>query len=276
MRIMMGVDMEGITGICSQDHTDKAEGRNYAEGCRLAVGDVNAAVAGLADAGVEEVVVWDNHSSSFNHDLTELSPAASYRRGGTRNGLRWHGLRGGEEGFDGLILLGYHAKAGTLGGVLEHTMSSREWFRLKINGVECGEMAIDGALAGAVGVPVIMVSGCDKACAEAREVFGPDVVTVEVKKGYGRHGALCLPPEVTAKMLRQAAYEATGCLDKVQPLDLGSPAEIELTYKHTWLADQANLTAFEGRRVDGYTCRWTAPDFPTWWGFTEANPPRTA
>ena len=136
MKVMMGVDMEGITGIVSRDHVS-ATGRLYAEGMELAMGDVNAAVGGLVDAGVDEIVVWDNHSASFNHLLPKLNPAASYRRGGSANGLRWQGL---DESFGGLILLGYHAQAGTLGGVLEHTMSSQSWFRLSVNGRAIGEI----------------------------------------------------------------------------------------------------------------------------------------
>jgi len=269
MKIMIGVDMEGITGICSREQTSR-QGRLYHEGVELAAGDVNAAVQGLVDAGVDEIVVWDNHASSFNLPFARCHPAAKYRRGGGPNQLRWQGL---DSSFDGLILLGYHAKAGTLHAVLEHTMSSDSWFRLKVNGREIGEIGIDGALAGAVGVPVIMLSGDDKLCAEARELFGPDVVTVCVKEGYARHGALCLSPERTGELLRAGAAEAVKRIGKTKPLELGVPAVVELTFKHTEHADAADLRFFEGRRVDGYTVRWTCPDFRSWMGFTMRNPP---
>lgn len=269
MKIMMGVDMEGITGITCRDQTS-TDGRLYGEGMELAVGDVNAAVAGLTDAGVHEIVVWDNHAGSFNHYLPRLDGRASYRRGTSANGVRWAGMDGS---FDGLILLGYHARAGTLHGVLEHTMSSANWFRLTVNGREVGEVGIDGALAGAVGVPVIMATGCQKLCAEVAELLGPDTVTVAVKKGHARHGATCLPPERTAKLIRAGAAEAVKRIGKVKPLDLGAPAVVELTYKHTEHADAADLRVFDGRRVDGYTVRWTCPDFVSWMGFTAANPP---
>ncbi len=269
MKIMMGVDMEGITGITCREQTMPGD-RMYAEGVELAIGDVNAAVAGLVAAGVDEIVVWDNHYRSFNHLLPKLHPAASYRRGGGANNLRWAGL---DESFDGLVLLGYHAMAGTLHGVLEHTMSSGSWFGLTVNGRAIGEAGMDGALAGAVGAAVIMTSGCEKLCAETRDLFGPDLVTVAVKKGHARHGATCLPPEKTAGMIREGAAEAVKRIGKVKPLDLGSPAVVELTYKHTEHADGADLRLFDGRRIDGYTARWTCPDFAAWMGFTAANPP---
>ncbi|MHC4718782.1 MAG: M55 family metallopeptidase [Planctomycetota bacterium] len=268
---MMGVDMEGITGITSREQTSTG-GRLYAEGMELAVGDVNAAVEGLTDAGVDEIIVWDNHAGSFNHWLPKLHPGAVYRRGGAANRVRWAGL---DDSVDGVILLGYHARAGTLHGVLEHTMSSASWFRLSVNGRDVGEIGIDGALAGAVGVGVIMVSGCEKLCAEAVDLFGADVVAVAVKKGHARHGATCLPPARTAEMIRAGAAEAVKRVGKVKPLDLGSPAVVELTYKHTEHADGADLRVFDGRRIDGYTVRWTCPDFASWMGFTAANPPPT-
>lgn len=271
MKIMMGVDMEGITGICCREQTG-GDARLYAEGAELMAGDINAAVAGLVDAGADEIIVWDNHARSFNAPLLKLHPAASYRRGGAANGLRWAGL---DAGADGVILLGYHARAGTPWAVLEHTMSSASWFRLKVNGREIGEIGIDGALAGAVGVPVIMVSGDDKLCAEARELFGPEIATVCVKHGHARHGATLLPPEKTAELIRAGAAEAAKNVGRARPLDLGSPAVVELTYKHTEHADGADLRCFDGRRVDGYTVRWTCPDFAAWMGFTMQNPPPT-
>ena len=88
MKIMMGVDMEGITGICCREQTG-GDARLYAEGAELMAGDINAAVAGLVDAGADEIIVWDNHAGSFNAPLLKLHPAASYVRGGGANRLRW-------------------------------------------------------------------------------------------------------------------------------------------------------------------------------------------
>ena len=269
MKIIVGVDMEGITGICKREQT-LHEGRFGPEGVELAIGDINACVQGLVDAGVDDIQVWDNHWQGFNEPLPRLHPAASYIRGGGSNSLRWPTL---DKSVSGLILLGYHAKAGTLHAVLEHTMSSESWLRLKVNGREVGEIAMDGALAGAVGVPVLMVSGDDKLCAEAVDFFGPNVVTVCVKQGLGRHAAVCLSPEKTAKMIRAGSAEAVKRVGRVPLLDLGSPAVVELTFKQTWQADGADLRPHHGRRLDGYTVQWTCQDFAEWMGFTSAHPP---
>lgn len=271
MKIMMGVDMEGITGIHTREHVSGG-GPLYERGLELMAGDINAAVQGLLDAGVEEIVVWCNHGGGPAPPLSKLHPGASYLRGGGANLLRWQGL---EESVNGLILLGYHAKAGTMHAVLEHTMSSMSWFKLKVNGREIGEIGIDGALAGSMGVPVIMVSGDDKLCAEAKEVFGPEVVTVCVKQGHARHGATCLPPEKTAELIGAGAAEAVKRGGEVKPLDLGSPAVVELTFKQTDHADAADLRLHQGRRIDGYTVQWTCENLAQWMGFTMNNPPPT-
>jgi D-amino peptidase len=271
MKIVMGVDMEGITGVCHPDMVMHV-GKFGEEGLELAVGDINAAVQGLVEAGVDDIIVWDNHWRGLNEPLPKLHPAARYCRGGGSNGLRWATL---DKDTDGVILLGYHAKAGTLHAVLEHTMSSESWFRLKVNGREIGEIGIDGALTGGMGVPVLMVSGDDKLCAEATDLFGKDLVAVCVKQGLGRHGAICLPPAATSKLIRTGAAEAVRRLGKVKPLDLGSPAVVELTFKHTHQADHADLRMFKGRRLDGYTVQWTCRNFTEWMGFTTKNPPPT-
>jgi D-amino peptidase len=269
MKIVVGVDLEGITGVVSSEHTSP-EGRLYREAVELMAGDINAAVEGLVDAGVDDIVVWDNHGPTMNAPFGPLHEAATYMRGTGANLKRWTEI---DDKTDGLILLGYHAKAGTLHGVLEHTMSGSSWYKLKVNEREIGEIAIDGAMAGAMGVPVIMASGCDKLCAEAVDVFGPDIVTVCVKQGHGRHGATCLPAARTRIMIRQGAAEAVKRIGKVRPLDLGSPAVVELTYKHTAHADGMDLRRFNGRRIDGYTIQWTAPSFAEWHGHTVADPP---
>ena len=269
MKVVVGVDLEGITGVVSREHTAR-DGRLYGEAVELMAGDINATVEGLIEAGVEDIVVWDNHGGSLNAAMSKLHGGARYFRGVAANNVRWAEL---DDKTDALILLGYHAKAGTLHAVLEHTMSSASWLRMKVNGREVGEIAIDGALAGALGIPVIMASGCDKLCAEAVDVFGDDIVTACVKIGLARHGATCLPPEKTRALLKQSAIEAVGRIGKVKPLDLGSPAVVELAFKHTEHADAADLRSFDGHRIDGYTVQWTGSDFPSWYGFSTGNPP---
>ena len=264
MRIVVFVDMEGITGICCREQTTPGSPL-YAEGRDLMVGDINAVVEGLVDAGADDIVVWDCHAVSFNVPMPPLHPAARYMRGSAANGLLWPLT---DKGTDGVILLGYHAMAGTQQAVLEHTMSSKNWFRLTVNGRAIGESGYHGALAGELGVPVLMVSGDDKTCAEACDFFGAGVTAVCVKQGVARHGAILLPPAKTREMLRNGAMQAVQQRGHVKPFRFRKPAVVELIFKHTECADEADLRPFNGRRLDGYTVQWRAPSFAAWHGFT--------
>ena len=58
MKVLISADMEGVTGVTCPD--DCEPGHSRWERCRgLLTGDVNAAVAGFADAGAKEIVRSD-------------------------------------------------------------------------------------------------------------------------------------------------------------------------------------------------------------------------
>ncbi|MBD3242008.1 MAG: peptidase M55, partial [Chitinivibrionales bacterium] len=133
----------------------------------------------------------------------------------------------GIERCDGLILLGYHAMAGTPGAILEHTMSSRHWQNFSINGRRCGELAIDAGIAGDHGVPTIMVSGDDKVCKEARTLI-KGIVTAEVKKGLGVEAGILLPPSEARRRIREGAAKAVGLRDKIKPFTVARPVRMRL------------------------------------------------
>jgi D-amino peptidase len=257
MKVFISADMEGATGICCREQTNKGDPM-FDEGRRLLTGDINAAVDGAVAGGATEVIVADMHGASFNLNPSELHPEAQVLYGAAGGGPRFAYL---DRSVDAVFLLAYHARAGTRAAVLEHTMSSASWFRLAVNGREVGEVGIDAALAGAVGVPVVLVTGDDKVCQEARELLGP-IETAAVKRGLGRHRALCLSPEKSHALIRAAAQRAVGLAGKIRPLSFGPDVEVTLTYKHTEHADAAP----HGDRIDGYTVVQRYREFADWYG----------
>jgi len=128
-----------------------------------------------------------------------------------------------------------------------------------------GEPGFCAAIAGEHGVPVLLVAGDDKVCAEARELLGR-IETAQVKTGLGRHRGLCLSPEESAKVLKQAARNALGLKDQIKPFILSSPIEIRLTYKHTHLADAAHIDNPKAELVDGYTLAFQVEKISDWFG----------
>ena len=221
MNIFVMVDMEGISGICRNSQVDP-KGEHYQEGRRRVTLDVNACVGGCFAGGARKVVVRDAHGSGFNFLWEELDPRAEYIMGAV---LRDRMTDIGD--FDGLILLGYHAMAGTPEAVLEHTMSSRDWQNFWINGRKCGEIAIDAGIAGDSGVPTIMVTGDDKACKEARALI-PGVETAQVKKGLGAQGGQLLPKEKAHALIRDTAARAVKLCKTLKPCRFKHPVTMRL------------------------------------------------
>lgn len=262
MKIYIAVDMEGATGICSNEQCKKGAAA-YAEALKYLAADVNAAIEGALAAGAKEIFVADLHADQHNLSPGDLHPKANLIFGSIGSGPRLPYL---DDSFAGVFLIAYHAKAGTLAATLEHTWSPDSWHKLTVNGKEIGEIGMDAALAGAAGVPVILVTGDDKACLEARELLGP-IATAEVKKGLARTSALCLPPPTTKKLIYASAKKALSLKRKIRPFSFGSPVDIALVFKHTDHADNMIWNnCLEQRRKDGYTVAAKYKTFSDWLG----------
>jgi D-amino peptidase len=245
MKIYIFADMEGISGIRVIEQV-QSKSPEYAEGRQLMIDDINAAVEAAFDAGADEVVVCDTHGGGGQVILSKMDPRAMYE---TPNcGKMMPSL---DETFDGVILLGHHAMAGTENGFLDHTMSSVSWFEYRLNGRVFGEIAIGAAYAGHYNVPVIAVTGDDAACSEAVE-FLENVECAVVKWGIGRNRAKCLSLPRARICIRTAVQSAIENIDRFSPFKPELPATIHLTYYRSDMAD--DMMSNTGiRRVDART-----------------------
>jgi D-amino peptidase len=207
--------MEGISGISGSDHV-LTEGRLYQDARRYYTWDANACIRACFSAGAEKVIVRDGHGAG-NHFITpELDPRAEVIQGPTPRRLP------GIDECDALILLGYHAMAGTPGALLEHTMSSKTVQNYWLNGRKVGEIGLDAGVASDHGKPVIMVSGDDKACAEAADWI-PGVVTCQVKVGMSCQSARMLPLNVAHNLIEEKTAEAIGRIGSIAPMPIERP-----------------------------------------------------
>ena len=205
MNVYIVVDIEGISGVCNPNQTFPG-GHLYGEARQMMTEDINVCVKACKEAGVEKIYVADVHGGTdLNAKWLDLCEEADgYILGcGYNDPNRFPFL----EECDAVILLGYHAMAGTEGGILHHTMDSTNIENYWINGMIAGETAVDAGIVGDYGKPVIMVSGDDKVCAEAKELM-PWCVTAEVKKGITRNGGLLLPRAKAHALLREKTIEA--------------------------------------------------------------------
>ena len=236
--------MEGISGLTDPEEMHP-QGRGYERGVELMTGDANAAVAGAHEAGADSVVVTDAHSSGKNLRADLVDTRCSLVRGPYRP------LRMGE-GLDGTcraaMFVGYHARAGTSHGVLNHTWMGKEIHNVYLNGEVTGEIRLIAALAGTMGVPVALVTGDEAACAEARELLG-DVATVPVKRGIDRFAAELVPPPRAQEEIRRAAIQALESLERFEPYIVPPPYTLGVEWNSTAIAHAC--TAVPGVRLVG-------------------------
>ncbi|QFZ20037.1 M55 family metallopeptidase [Saccharothrix syringae] len=226
MRILISADMEGATGVTwTADVVAQTE--QWQRFRRLFTDDVNACVAGLAAGGATAVLVNEAHSAQRNLLLEDLDPRARLLTGRHKPLSMMQGV---DSGIDGAVFLGYHAGAGEE-GVLAHTYLENSVTGVWLDGVPASEGRLNAALAAEHGVPVLLVTGDDRTCADAAD-YAPGARTVAVKECVSRYAAVCAPPQVTGAMIRTAAEEAMNRAGRVPGNVTGHRVEVEFDATH--------------------------------------------
>lgn len=226
--------MEGISGITGWNQV-VPENDEYSRGRQWMTADVNAAIAGVVQAGVSEIVVTDGHWDGSNILIEELDPPA-HLINGTPSPFSM--VQGVQENVGAAIFIGYHARAGTQYAVLDHTWSSRKVHNLWLNGELAGEIALNSAVCGAFGVPVIAISGDQSACAEAAALI-PEIHSARVKKANGRMNAECLPLPEAHQLITSTVLDAVKNYQKIRPYRMPSPITVKVEFFRSDMADGA-------------------------------------
>lgn len=222
MRALISADMEGATGVTCPD--DVAPGSRRWEQCRaLLTRDVNAAVAGLFDAGASEVVVNEAHATKRNLLLDHLDERA-VALVGNHKAL---GMMEGIDDADAVAFVGYHTGSGCR-GVLSHTYLPSTISSVRVNGTTASEGRMNALLAAEFGVPVVLTTGDDLTCQEARE-WSAEVVAV--KEHVDRYTARCLSPARTEQAIRAGAAE--GLRRHTPPDRPAGPFTVEVDFDAT-------------------------------------------
>jgi D-amino peptidase len=211
-------DMEGCSGLTNRDLILTEEG-----GLRMAE-DMNACIVACFEAGATQVTVRDGHGGGKNVDPQLIDKRAQLVQGATP-GVRFKGL----EGCEAVILLGYHAKAQTPAAIMAHSYSSATIQSMSLNGKTVGEIGVDAAIAAEHQVPVVMVSGDDKACAEAEE-WVPGVVTCQVKTAVSASSGVCLPLEEAHALMASKTKEALARRNSIPLIHVQYPVTMRWEY----------------------------------------------
>lgn len=254
MKIYILADMEGISGIRTMEQVKPEFAADYEEGRRLMMQEINVCIDGAFAGGATEVVVADTHGGGGQIRIAEMDGRAVYEIPGA--GRMMPSL---DASFAGVILLGHHARAGTIGGFLDHTFNSSAWFEFRINGEVAGEIAAEAAWASQYDVPVIMVSGDEATCQEARETLGA-VECAVVKWGIWRNRARCLPLPQAHQIIQETAQRAVRRAHEFAVYKPALPATVQITFYRTDMCeDFAYRMGIE--RVDARTIRTTIHTF---------------
>ncbi|MBS13748.1 MAG: peptidase M55 [Gemmatimonadetes bacterium] len=251
MKFAIGVDCEGVAGGVGSPGASLNSSRNLEFAKRQATREASTAAKGLFDAGAEQVIVWDNHNGSLNLDYDELDERCDIALG-VNFPHRWPGV---DESFTGILFVGYHAMDNTIDGAMAHSFSSATYQWMKINGREVGELGIDAAVAGKMGVAPIFCASDDKGVAEARDFFG-DIETVVTKQAMGWNAAVSKHPKRSIEEIYQGAKRAAGHVDDAKPFTFEDPLTFEIRYKRIERAELASRGYKAGERVDPYTVRF--------------------
>ncbi len=243
MKVLISADMEGTCGVSSWVHVSPPENGGIASQteynrarARMTL-EVNAAIAGAYEAGAEEVIVNDSHDGMRNLIADDLDARCRFITGNDKPLGMMQGVD--LDGIGAVFYTGYHAKAGTPAAPLAHTWTG---FinDVRVNGSSTGEFGINSIVAGHFGVPVVLVAGDEKACAQTKAWCGEQVITVPVKEGISTFSAIHVHPAKAQEMIKEGALKALKKSNKkAKPYLLPETSLIEIDFDHQARADQA-------------------------------------
>ena len=256
-KVFISIDMEGITGVVdwAQVGRDKQE---YNTARKLMARDLNAAIEGAIEAGVEEIIVSDAHGGMKNLQPEDVHEEAYLIRGSPKPGAMMEGI---SEEFDAALYIGYHAMKGTQNGLLAHTISGNAIDGIFINDRETGEFGLNAALAGWYGVPSVFISGDAAVSAEAKS-FVSGIHTATIKWAVGRQAAKCLHPNKSTAIIKKGVTRALTDLKDNKLYKVEEPVDIKIRFSNSVGSDAAALLPYL-ERLDGRTLRATFNDYPT-------------
>ena len=238
MRIFISVDIEGVAGVVASEHGRRGNA-DYELARRLMTHEANAAIAGAAEAGATEIAVADSHGPMTNLIAAEIDPRARLVSGKPRPLSMIQGVRPDDHG---VILIGYHAAAGRR-GVLAHTINSRAFSRIDVNGVQASEATLFAGHAAEIGVPLLAASGDDCLAEDLADQF-PEARSIVVKQALGAAAADSLAPQASCDLIRREVAAAVSAPRPAARMVTPPPLRVAVRFVTQIQADVAALLPF--------------------------------
>ena len=233
MKVFISCDMEGVAGIV--DWQQVMPGPEFELGRRLLLEEVNAAIDGAVEAGVQEFLVNDSHGAMQNLTADQLHGEAAYCSGRHKPLYMMEGL---DSSFDAVFFIGYHGAIDGPASVLSHTYNPAAIQGVTLNGHLVGESGINALVASHHQVPVTLISGDQHTAAQAGPVMGGAEMVV-VKQSVTRLAAQNLHPTIARQLIHDAAIKSLRRLGEIAPPQLTAPFRLGVRLRNADLAEVA-------------------------------------
>lgn len=257
MRVYISCDMEGISGIVHVDQISP-NGQDYPRCRELMTAEVNAAALGAFEGGAKEVVINDSHGDMRNIIIEKLDPRIQLISGSLKPLSMVQGI---EDGFDAAFFVGYHPGMGAKAGILDHTYYGSVVTEVDVNGKVLNELAINALIAGHYNTPVVLITGDERACQEAKNILD-NVETVAVKQAVTRYSARSIHPKEAQKRIQEAAKSVLSDISRFKPFKMDPPYTLHLKMLNSGMADSAEVMP-GALRLDSMTIEYKTEDLLT-------------
>ena len=252
MKVVIMTDLEGVSGVNNPNWIQDESGDGYRFATERLMADLNAAVDGAYEGGATEVFVVDGHGGGHNFIREKLHKDAKQI-----TISEWQKLIQSRT-VDAYMEVGCHAMAGTLNAFFDHTQSWDGWHNYYLNGERMGEIGQGAVFVGAFDVPMVMVSGDEAACDEAKNLLG-EIATAVVKHGRGWASADCEDLAEAEMRIRMAARDGVQNAKKVAPCKIALPAEVKVEFSRADICEWV-LSYCDAERLDARTIKKTVSE----------------
>lgn len=246
MKVFILSDLEGIAGIDDFVQRDKSLVDIYETSCKLLADSINLSIDTCFENGADTVYYMDAHAGGGN-----VIPKMIDKRAIKCTISEWEELVR-ERKIDCVIELGAHARAGTIGGFLDHTRSSTEIFYTKLDGKEQSELSLHAAFCAAYDIPTVAVIGDEAAVQQAKEYI-PDIYTGAVKVATERNRATTY--ENADEILVDTISKALKNYKTVSLYKINLPNVTETVYYRTDMCEEWMDYRPDAERIDARTLR---------------------
>lgn len=267
MKLFCSIDMEGIAGTINWQQEDAFGTRQQVKKCIRK--QVEWVIKGIHESPqnhiIDEIVIADSHSSgdSLDYDTTELDDRLYLITGSPRPEYMMPMF---DKSYDVVFFLGYHAGAGRMQSIMDHTFSNSAFHNVWINGKLVNETLLNAAYAGYHGVPVGLITGdlgLKKQLEEADLLNWVEYVIT--KEGITRFAAKHYPMNIVKNNTIEAVKKVLNKNLKDLPIfqfdsDYDHPIELKIQFNKTEMADVAQFIP-DTTRIDARTIQYKNHSF---------------